>query len=112
MTALQNKLRARRGETLAEVLIALLVLGLSTVMLAGMLNTAGQLSADAQKRDEAFVQALNEMEERSPTEIRTETGKKVTIEENGMTKCTIDVTVYTNGRMTAYILPDEGGEGG
>lgn len=112
MTALQNKLRARRGETLAEVLIALLVLGLSTVMLAGMLNTAGQLSANAQKRDEDFFQALNAMEERSPTKIHKETGKVTIIEENNALKCEIDVTVYTNDRMKAYTLPDGGGEGG
>lgn len=48
MDMVWKKRRNRRGETFAEVLVAMLVIGLSTCLLAGMVQTA--LSIDGQMR--------------------------------------------------------------
>lgn len=48
---LKRKLLSRRGETLAELLIAILVCGVAIMMLAGMINTAVKMNNQARQAD-------------------------------------------------------------
>ena len=54
--------RAQRGETLAEVLVALLIVALATMLLAAMVMTAGSVNVDTRQKDEAFYDALGKVE--------------------------------------------------
>lgn len=59
---IRNKLRSRRGETLTETLVALLVVALASVILATMIGTATRINAAAIQRDETLCQAVTAME--------------------------------------------------
>lgn len=48
---LRKKLLARRGETLAEVLVAILVCGFSITLLAGMVMTSMRINSQAREMD-------------------------------------------------------------
>ena len=55
----ETKLRSRRGETIAEVLVALLISALGLVLLAGMIGTATRLITDSRAQTEAYIEAEN-----------------------------------------------------
>ena len=95
---LQEKLRSRSGETLAEVLIALLIIALSTMLLVVMINTAGSIDIATRGRDKTFYDAL------ASAETHDGDGEhgKIKIAEGVNTLDTIDVTVYGGNGLTAY----------
>ena len=51
--------RSRRGETITEVLVALLISALGLVLLAGMIGTATRLITDSRAQTEAYIEAEN-----------------------------------------------------
>lgn len=55
--------RARRGETFVEVLIALLITALATLLLAAMVGVSGSIDIAARKKDEEFYAALTRVEQ-------------------------------------------------
>lgn len=59
---LRKKLLARRGETLTEVLVAILVCGFSILLLVGMITTSMGINQRAREMDEAFFAALTQVE--------------------------------------------------
>lgn len=48
---LKRKLLSRRGETLAELLVSVLVCGVAIMMLASMITTAVKMNSQARKMD-------------------------------------------------------------
>lgn len=58
----KQKLLARRGETLAEVLVAILVCGFSITMLAGMIMTSMNINSQAREMDDTFFASLTQAE--------------------------------------------------
>lgn len=54
--------RARKGETLVEVLVALLVATLATLLLAAMVTASAKVNIAARQKDEAFFKALTQVE--------------------------------------------------
>ncbi len=56
-----KKLKSRGGETLAEVLIALLISALALTMLAGMVSVSGNLVLNSMDRMEEYVAAENDI---------------------------------------------------
>ena len=59
---IQNKLRSRRGESLAEVLVAMLIIALSVLLLAAMVSAAGAINMRTRARDEQFYKELSTAE--------------------------------------------------
>lgn len=61
----ERKLRSRRGETLTEVLVALLVVSLSIVLLTAMVNASMSINAQLRQADsgaDGFYPALSDAE--------------------------------------------------
>ena len=107
---LLRKLRARSGETLTETLCAVLVMSLSSVLLATMISAASHMNASALEKDSALYSELTTAEARSATKSEPKT-VEVTI--NG-TKVTFATTYYGGGdsALTSYSYPAKGGTGG
>ena len=61
-----RKLRSRRGETLVEVLVSILVAGLSVLLLAGMISTAARFNGAARRADERLYEQLSAAEAQGP----------------------------------------------
>lgn len=59
---LKRKLRSFRGETLAEVLVAILVCGFSITLLVGMITTSMSINSQAREMDDSFFKALSRAE--------------------------------------------------
>lgn len=59
---LKQKLRSSRGETLTEILAAILVCGFSIMLLVGMMTTSMSINRKTRGMDEEFYQALTEVE--------------------------------------------------
>lgn len=74
-----KKLASRRGETLTETLVGVLIVGLASVALASMVVASSNMNAAAIKADEALYKAVSRAEGRTPVEDGG-TGEKVTVE--------------------------------
>lgn len=103
--------RAQRGETLAEVLVALLIIALSSMLLATMVTVSAQINITARQKDDTFYAALSEVEalneetaEKDPTGgmgLKTFT---VLIEpkDSPTSADKVEVNVYTQENLTLY----------
>ena len=97
--------RWRSGETLVEVLIALLIVTLSTLLLASMSTVSGSIDLAARQNDERFYEALSKVEAMDGAGISVQ---QVTITEStpGATPKRFRVTVYTSDGLAAYKATD------
>lgn len=75
---LLDKLKSHKGETLTETLVGILIIGLSSAMLAGMIAAASRINSAADKADAALYAAVTSAEK----------GEKIR---------DITVTVYVSG---------------
>ena len=94
--------RAQRGETLAEVLVALLIVALATMLLASMVTVSAGINMTARRKDDAFYKALSTVEtmgtataEATMEIARTDTGVTATPE-------TVPVEVYSSDNLARY----------
>lgn len=62
MTKTILKLRSKRGETLAEILVSIVLLGLSISILSAMLITAYNLNKAAKEADDTYYSELSAAE--------------------------------------------------
>jgi len=76
-----NKLNSRRGETLTETLVGILIVGLSSVVLAAMVTAASNMNATAIAGDKALYAAVTAAEK----------GTQI-----GSQEVTVEVTVGTS----------------
>lgn len=106
---LKRKLLSRRGETLAELLIAILVCGVSIMMLASMMTTAVKMNRQARAMDVGddghggFYGALSEVE----THTLTVADDACTVKLAGpgaLADFSLSVRQYTNtdANLTVY----------
>lgn len=56
-----NKLKSQGGETLAEVLIALLISALALTMLAGIISASGKIVLGSMDKMKTYLQAENQI---------------------------------------------------
>ena len=102
LQATAKKLKSEKGETISEVLIALLVAALAIVLLAGMINASYSMITKSKEKNEKYTVAENGIVEQSTD---SEVSGKVTIEIDGQpgrlsdanSTYEIDVDYYTNG---------------
>ena len=111
---IHKKLSSRSGETLAEVLIALLIIALSTMLLVVMINTAGSIDIRIRGRDKTFYEDLTRAETHTSAEGETEeTGKVIITDADGKsTDQEITVKVYGGNGLISYEVEKASPSGG
>ncbi len=86
--------RAQRGETLVEVLVALLIVTLATLLLASIVSVSFSINLTARQKDEKFYNALSKVEAmNSGAKVNDVSDKSVVIEP--VTTTPIDPTAPT-----------------
>ena len=93
------KFRSRSGESLAEVLVAMLIILLAALLLMSMVSASGNIDMQVKEQDSSFYDALSQLEQKAGTESA---GKVTVTPDSAGTEITIDVTVYTQDGMRAY----------
>ena len=100
-----RKLRSKSGETLAEVLVAILVVAVSASLFLGMVAVAARINRQAVKADARFYKAMSLLEEEDAVEQRS---GSLRVEGSGVSE-ELPVTVFYGDDMVSYQL--DGGAG-
>lgn len=106
MTALNRKLRSQRGETLVEVLAAILIASLSVAMLLGGVAVSANLGRQADTADAYFYETLTAAEMRQTPVANG----SVELTQGGIS-IEIPVWVYGGEGLYSYALNTDGGTG-
>ncbi len=108
-----DRLRARRGETLTELLCAVLVTAIAMALLTAMITSASRMNRNAELADKKLYQALSEAQ--SGTSPVTADPNTVDVSvTNGAAQNKVSFQVVFSGdadELLAY-APTEGGGGG
>lgn len=98
--------RAQKGETLAEVLVAMLIVAVSALLLAAMTTAAAGVNLAAHKQDEAFYASMNKAEAMDSTVGSTPGTAVITDTTAGVVPTpaptSVPVQVYHDGDLTLY----------
>ena len=100
----EPKLRSRRGETLVETLVAILVSALSVVLLVGGITAAAQINRRAAEQDGDFYGQLTAAEGQTEPPVETFT---VTVEQGSGLDAKIPASLYGEGDLWAYARREE-----
>ena len=107
-----RKLRSRKGETLTEKLVAILLVGLASVVLASMISAASRMGAQALEWDTALYEAVTAVETQ-PDEAKTgETDSKVQVTNGSNPAEDFTVAYYSDADGTLYSYRYEKSTGG
>ena len=114
---LWNKLASRRGETLTETLVAILVVALSSVILATMIGAASRMNKTAMEKDEQLYGAVTAAEAKPDSAKTADTTTNVNVTVDG--KSVIfgnsgagSITYYVDASNTLYSYRYTKGGGG
>lgn len=105
MKQVRQKLRSQRGESLGEVLVALLVAALAITILAGAIVTAGRIITQSREAMGEYYASNNELSAHSGTP----TGGKVTFSEklvDGTNEATVNF--YVNRKYDEVVSYHKG----
>lgn len=96
---LKNKLRSQAGESIAEVLVSLLIAALSLMLLAGMISATFDMVTRSRETVKTYVQANNTLVEQSGTGAAgsvsfTAGGSALTLTEGSTGS--VNVSCFTN----------------
>ena len=94
-----RKLRSHNGETLAEVLVALLIIVLAVMLLVSMVTTSGRIDIATRNHDEDFYDELSDAEKQ---ETPLSSGAQIVISGEGIEDITIPVDLYGGDNLTSY----------
>ena len=100
-----NMPRAQKGETLAEVLVAMLIVAVSALLLAAMTAAAAGINLAAHKQDAEFYAAMTKVEAMdTDAHVTAPSGTAVVImDAAGNTLLTDDkVEFFHDGDLTLY----------
>ena len=100
-----RKLRSRKGETLTETLVAVLLVGLASVVLASMISAASRMGAQALERDTALYEEITVAEAQSSGQ-----NGSVTVEIGGSSQ-NFNVTYFGEEDQLHSYSYDKGGGG-
>lgn len=99
----RNKLRSRKGETLSETLVAVLLVGLASVVLASMIGAASRMSARSLERDVKLYAAVTAAETKPDDSAETEkTDSKVRVNVGNAPAKEFTVTFFSDEDGTLY----------
>jgi len=118
---MMRKWKDTRGETLVEVLAAILIGSLSVALIFGAIMATTKMNLQAQNIDTSYYEVLSKAERQKPTEdvLEGATGFKITItgtpDETGSKSVEINnVTFYGGKGAISYVLnapdPPAGGD--
>ena len=101
---IKARLRSRAGESIAEVLVSLLISSLALVMLAGMISAAARMVKRSEGYIETYVEGVNAVAEKgaSPSDgkVTLTAGSQRPFTDDG--EAEISVMYYTHGDVVSY----------
>lgn len=102
---MKKKLLSRCGETIAEVLVAVLLIMLASAAFAAMVSSASKVNAKAEAQDKKLYAALSDAE-------TMQNGIDGTVNVTGVSRG-FSVTYYSDsdGNLYSYALKTGGGAG-
>ena len=98
---MMRKLKSRAGESLAEVLVAMLIVAFATMLLVVMISASASMDAAARKADKTFYEDL------SGAETHTRAGEDavsgtVIIKNGAGLYQKVDVETFGGSGLTSY----------
>lgn len=103
MKKIARKLRSRRGETLTEMLVSIVILGLSIAMMATMIITSTKITERSTERDNKYRIQLSAAE----AQDGEATSGSVIIKKDGEPDIPIDVNIYGGeGELKSYKIKE------
>lgn len=102
-----KKLRSKKGETLAEVLVGILIIAVSTSLFLGMVSVSSHINRSAREADIRFYRAMTHLEcfETEEDSVDSQTGS-LRVEGDGVSGA-LKVRLFYGDGMASYRL-DEG----
>ena len=105
MKKMMQKLRSRAGESISEVLIAMLVSALGLAMLAGVISTSVRIINNSKTTMKTFIQNENALEQRESSEYDglltvSVDGAPIKLTGESADKITVSYTNRSIGRKT------------
>ncbi len=108
MKAMKNKLKSQKGETLVELLAAILISALSVALLMSGVAASIQMIRKSDETDDRFYQALSAAENReTPVAEGVDTAPRVKVQE-GECEVSLPVQVYGTEELYSYGLEATG----
>lgn len=101
MTHIINKLRSGRGETLTEMLVSIVILGLSVSLMVTMIITSTRMTEQASDKDREYKDYLSTAEKQEGEGV----AGTVTIQKGSDPPVEIDVKIYGD-ELKSYKKPD------
>ena len=103
MKKIARKLRSRRGETLTEMLVSIVILGLSIAMVATMIITSTKITERSTAKDREYQDQLSAAEAQNGEA----TSGSVIIKKDGEPDISIDVNIYGDeGKLKSYKISE------
>lgn len=99
---LKNKNRRKRGETFAEILIAILVAAFGSMIVAVMYTAAMNMNLKASEMDDEYYEALSDMETIFNNDKKKEKDGKAYVTDKDGNQLDISIDEYGNGTNSAY----------
>lgn len=102
-----KKLKNRKGETLVETLVAVLVFSLSSVLMYSMAAAANDINQTAREADKVFQQQIVDVEQAAGAKSSGSISVNLVKSPGGTSKSmgSISVDVYKNGDLYAFYVP-------
>ena len=89
---MKNILKSKKGESIVELLVAILIMGMSAMLMGGLITTSIKLNTQAENGDVALYTEINAAETKSIILDSQETTITITTEDN--VSISIPVAVY------------------
>lgn len=107
MKAFMKRVRSRRGETLVESLVSILIFTLASILLLSMAASATRINATVREEDLAFQQRQAAIEQPSGSAVQS----TFAISAGSTSLGSVTANVVTEGGITA-VIPTQPTEGG
>lgn len=106
---MMKKLRSRQGETLAEVLVGILMVAVSTSLFLGMVSAASHINRSAMEADTSFYKAMSHLEcfDAEADSVVIQTGS-LRVEGEDVSDV-FPAEVFSEDGMTSYRMQKGGG---
>lgn len=103
MKGIIKKIKCKKGETLVEILVAVLIIALSAGMFATMYTASMNINLSARRQDEEFFRAVEELENavENGGDEKTDGVVSYSNRDSGETNNT-HVDFFTRNGMTVY----------
>lgn len=109
MKRLLNKLRSKAGESLVEVLCAILIFTMASVGMYSMVMAANNINATAKEADQKFQENMLIVEKADGTGAAGTVTMTYTDSNGNAHNFSADVKVYQSGDLFSYFKKDAGG---